>query len=148
MLETEVRAKQIFHLQLYWQPSVSWPPLRSVWLSSWRQECTPWGSPQWELPSSTAGPEPWSLSCEEKTESGEREEAKSEHISQPQMKWKTPYIFLELITTWDELDQDIFLVQNYSLSLRVGNVARKMILTKVSFQLWEVGNIQVLRCAV
>lgn len=34
------------HLQLYWQPSASWLPLRSVWLSSWRRGRTPWGSPR------------------------------------------------------------------------------------------------------
>lgn len=56
------------HLPLYWQPSASWPPLRSAWRWSWRQGRTPWGSPRWERPSSTAGPEPWSPSWEENTE--------------------------------------------------------------------------------
>lgn len=44
--ERELRVKPIRHLPLYWQPSASWLPLRSAWLSSWRRGRTPWGSPR------------------------------------------------------------------------------------------------------
>lgn len=55
----------IIYLLLCSQPFGGWPPLRSASLSSWRRARTPWGWPRWELPSSTAGQEPWNPSWEE-----------------------------------------------------------------------------------